>query len=250
MNLSSDIELASYSSWQAFEQIDYYGWIIRFANGYTKRANSVNVLTKDFGNLLTMVEHCESFYRERKQPTIFRLLSFVDDASLDSYLANIGYKYIDPSLVLYQKLDYSYNQPLSLITVEQKLWMHTYCSIAGINLSAQENHMKILSQVPKQSLFAILEENGQAVACGVGVICNSYFGIFDIITQQRSRNKGYGTKLIMNMLSWAWKAGAQDAYVQVMAANAPAVRLYEKLGYRRLYHYWYRIQSQNWSVEE
>ncbi|BAZ14904.1 GCN5-related N-acetyltransferase [Calothrix sp. NIES-4071] len=243
MNPLTDIEFASYSSWQAFEQIDYFGWIIRFANGYTKRANSVNALTPSNANLPAVIQHCESFYRERRQPTIFRLLSFVDDPSLDSYLADIGYKYLDPSLVLYQKLDSSHNQPLSLIAVEQKLWLHTYCSIAGIDLRTQENHVKILSQVPKQSLFAILEENGQPIACGMGVIFNNYFGIFDIITQQQSRNKGYGARLITNMLSWAWIAGAQDAYVQVVAANAPAVRLYEKLGYRRLYNYWYRIQS-------
>ena len=35
------IELASYASWVAFEQLNYRGWILRFADGETKRANSV-----------------------------------------------------------------------------------------------------------------------------------------------------------------------------------------------------------------
>jgi ribosomal protein S18 acetylase RimI-like enzyme len=44
------------------------------------------------------------------------------------------------------------------------------------------------------------------------------------------------------MLAWAPAQAARFAYVQALANNARAIRLYEKLGYRRLYQYWYRVQ--------
>ena len=86
-------------------------------------------------------------------------------------------------------------------------------------------------------------EQDQPVACGVGAIHEGQFGIFDIVTKSESRRLGHGTRLLEGMLAWARRNGARHAYVQVMANNAPAIRLYEKFGYRRHYHYWYRIKK-------
>ncbi|MFN2156932.1 MAG: hypothetical protein ACK2UX_16980, partial [Anaerolineae bacterium] len=41
-SLAEQIEAASLDAWPALEQIAYDGWILRFSDGYTKRANSVN----------------------------------------------------------------------------------------------------------------------------------------------------------------------------------------------------------------
>ncbi|MEH2124552.1 GNAT family N-acetyltransferase [Nostoc sp.] len=65
----------------------------------------------------------------------------------------------------------------------------------------QNNHIKILHLAPTTSAFAVLEENGQAVACALGVVNNGYCGIFDLMTRQQFRNQGYGTRLLKQMLS-------------------------------------------------
>jgi ribosomal protein S18 acetylase RimI-like enzyme len=44
------------------------------------------------------------------------------------------------------------------------------------------------------------------------------------------------------LLSWAKQQGAQKTYLQVMLNNAPALRLYEKLGFKEAYQYWYRLK--------
>ncbi|MBW4572107.1 MAG: hypothetical protein KME31_30155 [Tolypothrix carrinoi HA7290-LM1] len=90
-----DLELASYDSWTAFEQIDRQGWILRFADGATKRANSANILTPHHDNLHQAIADCESFFTTRSQPTIFRLFSFVENARLHSMLADAGYCFVD-----------------------------------------------------------------------------------------------------------------------------------------------------------
>lgn len=87
-----------------------------------------------------------------------------------------------------------------------------------------------------------MEEENHPVACALGVIYDDCFGIFDLVTRKEDRNKGYGTNLVQKMISWAKHHKIPNFYLQVTAQNTPAIRLYEKLGYRYLYHYWYRVQ--------
>jgi ribosomal protein S18 acetylase RimI-like enzyme len=42
------------------------------------------------------------------------------------------------------------------------------------------------------------------------------------------------------LLCWAWDQGAQWAYLQVDATNAPALAVYRKFGYATAYSYHYR----------
>jgi N-acetylglutamate synthase len=237
-----DIELASYASWPAFEQVDYRGWILRFGGGCTKRANSVNTKTCIVGDLPEAVAYCESFYKARGQPAIFRLLSFIDDPNLDLFLAGAGYDFIDPSLVLCQALDCAAKSTPLPISVDRASWLNVYDAISGVDPVKRAIHAKILALVPAPCLFAVLEHQGEPVACGLGIIHQSWFGIFELVTRTRNRRQGHGTQLVKAMLAWAPNHGARNAYVQVMANNTRAIRLYEKLGYRRLYHYWYRVQ--------
>ena len=87
-------------AWLSFESIDYDGWDLRFADGYTKRANSVN---PHFGSSLpapTKIAHCEAVYGQRGLPTIFRLTPFSQPPDLDTVLADAGYEVFDYSLVM------------------------------------------------------------------------------------------------------------------------------------------------------
>jgi len=238
-----DIEWATYVSWPAFEQHNYRGWILRFADGCTKRANSVNAIAPARADLREMIHYCEAFYKTRSQPVIFRLPSFVEDARLDSYLADQGYSFVDPSLVLYQALDSAEKNTHDPLRMERNSWLKTFGDISGETEAKQSIHARILERVPDASLFTVAKDQDRPVVCGLGVIHETRFGIFDIVTKADFRRRGHGTQLIEAMLSWARRNGARHAYVQVMANNVPAIRLYEKFGYRRLYHYWYRIKK-------
>ena len=237
------IEHASCHSWPALEQIDREGWILRFAKGYAKRANSVSVLSTGTENVVQNVIQCEEAYNSRNLPCIFRLLSFNDNFHIETILDQRGYIPGDHSLVLIQDI---YNKTFSfpaLRFLTSGEWLPIYCCLNEKDLSGYNTHMEMISRIKHQTLFAVSQKEHKDVSCALGVLCDGNFGLFDMVTHPYYRNQGYGAELITGMLSWAKQQGATTAYLQVVSDNMPAVRLYSKLGYKPGYEYHYRIQN-------
>lgn len=237
------VEYASFAAWPAFEQIDRGRWLLRFAAGYTKRANSVNVLGHNEGSIAEEVTHCEGHYIQRRMPCIFRLISFIDNSEIEAVLDSRGYYLGEQSLVLLQALEGKRFFSDSLVRFQAEPWMDVYYRLSGKSAQDADKHMQMIKSIQGKNLLVVLRKYGREVSCGLGVICGRFFGIFDIVTHPDHRNRGYGKELISGMLSWAISEGAGTAYVQVVAENAPAIRLYNQLGYEQGYKYHYRIQN-------
>ena len=86
------IEELSMNAWPAMQSLHYDGWVIRCADGYTKRANSVYPLYASQIDIDKKIGFCESFYRERGLPTVFKLTRASTPANLDAFLEKRGYK--------------------------------------------------------------------------------------------------------------------------------------------------------------
>jgi N-acetylglutamate synthase len=76
---------------------------------------------------------------------------------------------------------------------------------------------------------------GQAVADG------EWVGLYAIATDPARRRQGHGRALVRQLLAWGRQHGATRSYLQVIATNAPAVRLYEQLGFAEAFRYWYWV---------
>ena len=236
-----EIEYAGFRAWPALEESEDDGVVLRYSQGYTKRANSANILLPQEDDYATVVDHCERYFNDRGLPCIFRLPSFCNNQQLDNYLELKGYKSIDRSLILYRSLKDSSSVGCDFAIKDSREWMQSYCQISETDFSTHQAHLEILNRIKDKVLMAVLLENDIEVACGIGVISNGYFGLFDLVTEKSLRNRGYGKKLLKAMLNWATTNGATKAYLQVVADNTAAINLYKKLGYQPCYEYWYRI---------
>ncbi len=67
------IEELSMGAWPALETFVSDGWVLRFSEGYTRRANSVHPLSRGTRRLATKIEEAERLYRERGLTPIFKL---------------------------------------------------------------------------------------------------------------------------------------------------------------------------------
>lgn len=94
--------------------------------------------------------------------------------------------------------------------------------------------------IQSDTLYCVINEDGKNVACASAVIENGYVYIANVIVDEKYRGKGYGRRLCETLLAWAKKKGGHTSFLQVIQDNMIAVNLYEKLGFKKLYSYWYR----------
>lgn len=239
------IEEAGLNSWPALQQLLFDGWLIRFAQGYTKRANSVTPLYPSLLPIEEKVAWCEHLYQEKQLPAIFRLLSFSEESQhLDQFLAQRGYASLDRTLVWSLTLpsEPALENP-TLQTLALADWLPIYTQWSNRPSLLQHVHHELLERIASPHIYVALYQQGACVACGLGVLEHETFGLFDIVTDPKQRRKGYGTQLVTGLLNWGQQHGAQSAYLQVTEANLAAQQMYTKLGFQESYQYWYRIRE-------
>ena len=74
----------------------YDGWVLRFSNGYTKRANSVNPIYTSLLPFEAKVAVCEDIYTRQGLPTVFKLTDAAP-AELENYLDTQDYEILTPT---------------------------------------------------------------------------------------------------------------------------------------------------------
>jgi GNAT superfamily N-acetyltransferase len=242
-NTIQQIEEAGLNAWPAHQQLLYDGWLLRFADGYTKRANSVNPFYTARLEIGSKIEYCEALYQRVGLPPVFRLTPLAPKG-LDTTLEGRGYQVLHPTRVLTLDLEDWSDPGLAAVSVRElplEQWMGVFSDVSGSLVAKQPAHAQILRNILNPYFCAVIEIDGKWVACGLGVQEGAWFGLFDIVTHPEHRRQGLSTALIAAMLDWARAQGARRSYLQVMESNQPALGLYAKLGYMDRYGYWYRV---------
>ncbi len=239
------LEELSMNAWPALQTMLYDGWVLRFANGYTKRANSVNPLYASGRDVDEKLQACETLYRDKGLPVVFKMTAESQPDTLDARLAARDYQ-VD-ALTSVQLLDLSRwaddaTDAADLAASETEEWQAAFCRLSRIAGNRQATHRQMLDAILPAKCFAAARAEGHIVACGLGVVQDGHIGLYDIVTDAGWRRQGYGERLMRSLLGWGRSQGAHTAYLQVMLNNAPALRLYAKLGFREAYQYWYRIK--------
>ena len=239
------LEELSLNAWASIQTVIYDGWLIRFSNGYTKRANSVNPLYGSNEDLDYKIQYCESLFGGQNLMTVFKMTDSVFPDTLDFTLDNRGYMAIDHTSVQLLPLSELKEPSIHSVKLDERLtddWLNQFCRLN--NQDTNQTTMKqMLSLIIPQTCFISLLDHDEVVACGLGVLERGYLGVFDIVTDSRYRNRGFGEQLMLNLLKWGKDNGAEHAYLQVMLNNDPALRLYSKLGFQESYRYWYRVKA-------
>jgi ribosomal protein S18 acetylase RimI-like enzyme len=230
------------NAWPSFDYQAYDGWLLRLADGYTKRANSATPLCPGAALDEGLVDHIVArFVAANVRPT-FRL-NGLQASEVDRILAARHFREIEPTHVLAAPVDGDC-EPDSEVTIAprfSKQWVHEASAAYGDDKADEASLMGIVSRIRQQTAFATLLLDERPVAWGLGVVERGYVGLYDIVVAPDLRGIGLGRRVVLSLMAWGCTQGAHTAYLQVREENEIARSLYGALGFRLAYRYTHRV---------
>ena len=244
--LAERIEGVHAETWPAIETWDYDGWQLRFARGYTRRANSITTSARGTRPLETKIAACVAAYDARHIAPVFRLPSTAEIGEIDGVLERQGYAKADKTSIRVASLD----QPLPPrgddVNIARQItdeWLNHQITWNGLDPDRRGAFGAIAGGIRRPAAFALLWSGAVAVAAGLAVRQGDLLCLHSIITVPTQRGRGFGRALTRGLLRWGQTHGATLAWLQVVKSNAPALRLYNTLGFgREIYRYHYRAR--------
>lgn len=242
------IEELSLNAWPSHQSQLYDGWLLRFSYFYTHRTNCVEQVGLSSLSIEEKIQFCEEEYRRWGTPSIFKITPLLD-SSFEQLLTAKGYLTEHTTEVML--LDYSKYTPLlseTTVHLEHSItdkWINGLFSLKSItNAIHREIVPSMYHAIPKNTIAAsIVDSNGMIIGIGLGILDRSYIGIYAIHVHPHYRGHHYAHSICTALLNAGKDLGMKGAYLQVVEGNKPARHLYESLGFKEIYKYWFRVKE-------
>ncbi len=243
----TELELVAARAWPARKEKNLKGWILRAHDGVTARANSVlPYTTRNDVNFESMIEKVILFYKEYGYPPMFKMTEACNPNTLDETLEKMGFN-------IEMKTHFQVSDINNLTSITPKVdvqiestptseWFDAYFRHAGFSDRAMLARRGIITDIKLDKALASVRVNGDVVGVGLGVVSNSWMGLFSIVTSPQHYRKGIALSVNHAIAKWGANLGATLAFLQVEEENKSAQALYEKLRFTTLYNYWYRVR--------
>lgn len=243
-NLAWRVEQACLKAWPALKEKNLDGWVLRFSDGVTRRANSANPLRFGRNDSSSFIAACEGEYRAEKLPVTFRIPSIIAQ-EIEDRLFQLDYKSEGESLVLHANAHDVEEKP----DVETVITSHpTNAWFAAMKRMQQHTEQKqaiyqqIVCRIDVPAIFAASRHEGQISSLAYGAIYDGLLCLESVVTDPALRRQGCARGMLRAIKAHI-QSEIEGICLQVLANNQPAIQLYNGLGFKELYRYHYQSKQ-------
>ena len=210
-----NLEHAAALGWPGVEHQWFDGWLLRFGHGSTRRANSAVPLLPSPGLDTGAIA---DWYAARGVPPLLaapdRLFRVPADSPTDG-----------ENIVMARRLTAGPATPAVRLTPQpDDEWLSLHPRDVPVDV--------LTAVVDGEVIFASVAD--AAVGRGAVTVApdgTRWAGLSSVYVEEPARRRGLARSLCDALLGWATERGATRAYVQVLAENSAATKLYESMGF-------------------
>jgi ribosomal protein S18 acetylase RimI-like enzyme len=223
------------------EEID--GWLLPFAEGTVKRAKSAVPLHRGAVAPATL-DRIEDRCRSREAAPLLRLADAACFEGLRGELERRHYEPESPTCVQVgsaQRMRQVAAPDAALADIDSTpddAWAALFLG-AGFDPVDGAHRVRTLSRA-KGTLYASVRQGGRTVAAGAMAFSHGWASVHGMRTDQAQRGRGLAGRVLAGMAQAALARGFERVFLQVDAANPPALALYRRAGFAThwTYSYW------------
>ncbi len=242
-DLAWRMEAAFLRAWPALRCEEIGDWLLQFADGVSRRANSANPRRPQVRDLEPSIDACAARYRAARMPALFRVPSIVESA-IDARLDRLGYTREGETATLCADISSvaaDHDDTVEIATHPSAEWLTAMIAAQGHTDATARAYHRIVESIAAEAAFVGLRDQGRLASLAFGVVHDGFLIYESVITAAGFRGRGHARRALAALTAWGRRRGAGIACLQVQADNAPAVSLYRQLGLRdELYRYHYR----------
>ncbi len=233
-------------AWPARERARLGGWRLNAASGRSMRINACWPLAAPDRDPEVALDAVEAWFAERGLPPRFKLTDGVTaPEDLPERLAARGYAPRKETVVMMGRLGSlaggAGDSAVRVTAAPDATFEAVFTATAGDPEDGRER-LDALGRIPAPARFARLDIDGAAAAIGASAIGGGFAGVFGMRTAPGHRRKGLARRVLRALLAEAGALGAERAWLQVEAENAPAIALYADEGFEPAYRYRYWVR--------
>ena len=237
----ADLERLAARSWRGLEEERFGDWLLRAGGGFTGRANSVLVVGEPPAPRPAAVDAVTDWYaarglRPRAQVPIPG--GEAADAAFDA----AGWLRDDDNLVLTASLA-RWPEPhvaVDLASEPDEAWLVGY-RYRGTPLPDVAREVLLTANDPVFASIRCDPAPAPLAAVARGVVVEDWVVVTAVTVDERHRRRGLATAVMAGLGTWARDRGASSCVLQVAGGNAPALSLYDRLGFTEHHRYHYRL---------
>jgi ribosomal protein S18 acetylase RimI-like enzyme len=229
------VEHAAVLAWPALESADVDGWLWRYSAGGSLRANSAATLVFTGSDCMAAILRVEEFYRAKSAPSRFTISDVSLPEGLDRHLEARGYARGDPHVTLVKPVaPVSLPAEVEFAQAPSRPWLEVY--LGGLSESRRGVAPRILARLPPNRTFIACRRAREVISSGLSVWENrsghALASVQCMATRPAARRQGGALAVLNAIEARAHREGASHLYLQAEAANAAALALYTKAGFR------------------